>query len=146
MGFEKGKPRHPDAGRRAGTKNKRTEEAQALCERLGVDPLEILLLMAKGDWKALGYEDKQKLIPIGDGQTLLVDRIDEQLRQKAAKDALPYVRPQLKSVELTGEAAQNAVASITQAMALAAMLQKDKNAGSNAAGPQPGPADKGAGN
>lgn len=105
-------------GRPKGSLNKRTEEAQFIAARLKIDPFEIMLHFAAGNWKELGYDSPQKEISIGEGQTLFVDRIDEQLRQKAAKDALPYLRPQLKSVELTGDAAESA------AMNFAAMIAR----------------------
>lgn len=41
MPFEKGKPRHPNAGRKKGTPNERTR-AERACEKLGIDPFELL--------------------------------------------------------------------------------------------------------
>lgn len=45
MTFEKGKPRHPKAGRRKGTPNKRTLLEQAL-EKAGMNPFDVLIDMA----------------------------------------------------------------------------------------------------
>jgi hypothetical protein len=123
----KGQKRSPNEGRKKGTPNKRTEEAQALAERLGVDPLAILLHFASGNWEALKLDGPTKTIYTAEGDAVEVDRIDESLRQKSAKDALPYIRPQLKSIELSGEAAEGAFNSF--AGVVAALIKEDAQKG-----------------
>lgn len=86
-------------GRSKGTPNKRSEFARDLAKRLGVDPLEILLRFAAGDWKGLGYEDSTRVESAGMGVTITVDVISPELRKSAAREACKYLYPQLKSVE-----------------------------------------------
>lgn len=124
-GWPKGVPRPVGAGRKKGVPNKRTWEARALADRLGVDPLELALLFAKGDWKALGYDGPTKTVVTADGQRVQVDRIDEQLRSQNAQRAIPYLYPQLKSLELTGDAAKNSALSFAS---MVAALVKTENA------------------
>lgn len=76
-------------GRRKGTPNKNTCPAQERAEQLGVDPIEILLLVVKGDWAALGYKN-----PL----TITLDQ-----RINAAKEVAQYIVPKKRSVELSGE-------------------------------------------
>ena len=76
------------AGRPRGSKNKRTEEVEAMLARVGCDPLEILASIASNNTAALGEEQP---IPIS-------------LRLKAASDLACYVAPRLRSstVEVSG--------------------------------------------
>lgn len=93
-------PRPAGAGRKAGTPNKKTQALHDLAESLGVSPFEILLLVAKGDWKALGIP----LIEIKkDGQLVETKNpvIDIETRVQAAKEACKYLHPQRKAVELS---------------------------------------------
>ena len=114
-------------GRQKGTTNKRTWEARKIIEDLGFDPVTALVHWARGDWEALGLDGKQKEIAIGDGKTLWVDRIDEQLMKSATKDLMPYLFPQLKAVEHSNPDGTLAVANLTQMLALAS-AQKGKDA------------------
>ena len=43
-------------GRTKGSKNKVVQLTEDLVTKLNVDPLEVLMFFAKGDWKALGYQ------------------------------------------------------------------------------------------
>lgn len=113
-GLKKGCEKHPNTGRKKGGLNKRTEEARALAERLGFNPLELLAHFAMGNWEALGYPGPTKTIVTAEG-SFEVDRIDEALRQKSAKDAIPFIYPQLKSVEVAGDA--NSFQSFAQMIA-----------------------------
>lgn len=76
MGFVKGQPRPANAGRKKGTPNKRTFDAHALAESMGVDPLKVLL-------------------------DLCSDR-DSSIRLGAAKEAAKYLYYQKKAVEVSG--------------------------------------------
>lgn len=77
--------RVPGSGRQKGTPNRNTEALQDKCKQLGVDPLDVLLMFAKGDWAALGYASE--------------DVISAELRQKSAADAAKYIHAQRKAVE-----------------------------------------------
>lgn len=80
MGFKKGEKRHPDAGRKAGVKNKRTIhfDLQAKCDAAGVDPFQ----------KLLEY---------------LVYPCEPELRLQAIKETCKYLYPQRKAIEHSGE-------------------------------------------
>lgn len=98
------KPGSPKTGgRQKGTPNKKSTEAARLAERLGVDHFEVLCLIAKGDWKSLGYE-RATVTRFGkDGMTLEEDQITIDHRLSAAKEGAKYLYPQLKAVEHSGE-------------------------------------------
>lgn len=102
-GPKKGCPRPEGAGRKKGTLNKRSQEVADILANLDYCPVTALVHFAKGDWEALGLPGPTKTISIGEGQTIEVDRIDEQLRQKSAKDLMPYAFPQLKGIEFKGD-------------------------------------------
>lgn len=76
-------------GRQKGSKNKVNLNAQERAEELGVDPLEILLMIAKGDVEGLGYDK--------DSMGISLD-----LRMKAAQEVMQYILPKRKAVEHTG--------------------------------------------
>lgn len=89
-------------GREKGVKNKRTFDAQALAERLGVDPLEILLHAASNNFKALGYDSAIRIKAVGEG-VIEEDTIPISIRIQAAKEAVKHLYPTLKAVEHTGK-------------------------------------------
>jgi len=62
MPFEPGHKKLPNSGRKKGQVNKNKQDLNALADLMGVNPIEILLNFAKGDWKALGYENKERVI------------------------------------------------------------------------------------
>jgi hypothetical protein len=86
-------------GRPKGSRNKRTLENQALIEKHNFDPLEFLILLAKGDWQACGYDSPtvSKWSPTG---PIEEERIPTAMRKDAARAALPYISPQLKSIDI----------------------------------------------
>ena len=88
-----------------GTKNKKTFQAEELAKELGVDPLEILLLTAKGDWKALGYDSSviicEKEEGNGRGQFMKYT-ISPELRAQCAKDACKYLYSQKQAMQVSG--------------------------------------------
>jgi hypothetical protein len=103
MPFQPGQPRPENAGRKAGTPNKPTQELKELAEKLGVNPFEILLHFAKGDYEALGLPESVVASYTKDGDPLPKPSISPELRQKSAKDACEYLFPKLKQVEHTGD-------------------------------------------
>lgn len=100
MAFKKGEKRPENAGRKKGSVNQKTQDARALAEKLGVDPLEILFHFASRNWKALGYSSETTTKVLKDGGTLEVERISPEMRLTAAKEAVRYIYPQTKAVEL----------------------------------------------
>lgn len=89
---------NPKAGRKKGTPNKDKAPVKEMASRLGVDPLEILLLYAKGDWKALGYESEKITVYSRDYSNEKYV-IDPAVRMSAAADACRYMYPQLKQID-----------------------------------------------
>lgn len=88
-------------GRAVGSKNKNRQALFDKAEELGVDPFEVLLLFAKGDFASLGYEERQfKTYGSGeDSYTIDELTISPELRAKCAEKACEYLHPKLKSVE-----------------------------------------------
>jgi hypothetical protein len=89
----KGTPKPPASGRKKGTRNKNSLPLLEKAQALGVDPFEILLHFAGGNWDKLGYENERDL----SGALI----IQPQVRMKAAGDACQYLYPRLKQVDAT---------------------------------------------
>jgi hypothetical protein len=106
MSWPKGQPRPPQAGRKKGTPNRKTHEAQELAKKLGIDPFEILLHFAAGNWEKLGYTSPRRIVSAGMGVTIEIDQISPEMRVKAALEASKYVRPVLKAIEWKGDPAK----------------------------------------
>ena len=101
MAFQKG---HKKAGgRKKGVPNKDRMTVRERAEKLGVDPHEIMLLFAKGDWKGLGYKESFTTRWTGNGIEYEEERIPPALRAKMAAEVAQYIEPKLKSVEHSGE-------------------------------------------
>lgn len=88
-------------GRPHGSINKRRRDLHDLATKLNIDPFEILLLFAKGDWQTLGYNEEfdKKFTDSG----ITYERvISPELRKSSARDACKYLYPELRSVEHSG--------------------------------------------
>lgn len=96
MAFQKGNP-----GRPRGSFNKHSTQALEIAMRLQIDPFEVLCLFAKGDWKALGYENEVYVKETASGAFTLGYTITPDMRLHAAKEACKYVYAQKKEVELS---------------------------------------------
>lgn len=92
-------------GRQKGTPNKESTTAASIAARLGVDPMEILLYFAIGDYKALGYENELYHKETASGEVKMGYVITPETRMNAAKEAAKYIYPQLKALEHTGDVA-----------------------------------------
>lgn len=101
--FKPGDPRPPNAGRKKGTLNRNTQLLFDKAEELGVDPFEVVLLFAKGDWKSLGYKSASRLISAKGGDVIEVDTISPEMRLSAAERACSYLYPKPKAVTLSNE-------------------------------------------
>lgn len=73
-------------GRSKGTPNASSLDVRAIAERIGVDPFEIMCMVAKGDYSGLGYE---------------TDIISLDQRIGCAIQASKYLYQQRKAVELS---------------------------------------------
>lgn len=88
-------------GRRPGAINKSTVPAHELAAKLGVNPLEILLMFANGDWEGLGYDNETYVSENAQGATKIGYTIPPELRAKAAGQASDYLYAKLKALELS---------------------------------------------
>ena len=73
-----------------------------MAEKLGINPLEILLRFAAGDWEGLGYDQPFLTEVTANGMAVEVPVIEPDTRRKAAADCAPYLFPRLKNIEHTG--------------------------------------------
>lgn len=94
------KKKKKTGGRPKGSPNKKAVMLSERAKALGVDPFDILLYFAKGDWSKLGYESGTRLMSAGMGHTFEVETIPPDLRVSAAKDACQYIHPKRKALEI----------------------------------------------
>lgn len=91
-------------GRTRGTPNRKTQNLFDKAHELNVNPFEILLLFAKGDWKSLGYDDGQRLKMVTEGgQHVYEDVITAELRATSAKEACQYLYPKRRAIEVSAD-------------------------------------------
>lgn len=101
----KGRHLHPGVrygGRKKGTPNKSALPLREIAERMGVNPFEILLRFAHGDWKGLGYEAECYFSEKPDGAVKMGYVISPEVRAKCAAEATQYLEPKRKAIEHTG--------------------------------------------
>ena len=94
------KPGERRGGRKKGTANKSSLPLLEKANALGIDPFEILLYFAKGDWKKLGYSKGKRKVSAG-MTTIMVDVIEPELRASAAKSACEYIHPKRKALDIS---------------------------------------------
>lgn len=83
----KGSPKTAGSGRKKGTPNRNTIPCQELADSLGINPFEVLLRFAAGQYKALGIKKP----------------LDPAIRAKAASEAVKYLHHQLRAHEHKGD-------------------------------------------
>lgn len=101
MPFEKGNKL--SNGRPKGARNKTVQVVEDLVTKLDVDPLEVLMLFAKGDWKALGYEAASTIAYTSAGIEYEKPTISTDNRIQAATSAVKYIYSQKKAIELSNQ-------------------------------------------
>jgi len=89
------------AGRPKGSKNVRSFQAEIIADRLGIDPLEVLLRFAKGDWKGLGYDSEVYHLETESGAVKEAFVITPNMRLTAAKEAVKYLHAAKQSVAVS---------------------------------------------
>ena len=94
-------------GRPKGAKNKRRFQAELLAQEMDVDPLEILLWIASGDWKSLGLPAESKVSYTNAGIEFEEQYIRIQDRAKAAADACKYLYATKQNVKVSSEEGQS---------------------------------------
>jgi hypothetical protein len=99
----KAKGKTPGSGRKKGTPNKKTADLVDKANELGVDPFEILLLFAKGDWKTLKYPAETFRKESAGGVVNIEYYIAPELRANCASRACEYLHPKRKAVEHSGK-------------------------------------------
>lgn len=105
-------------GRPKGSPNKTVLDVRTKAEELGVDPFEILLLFAKGDWASLGYKSEQYICKSGKDGDAFAFTIDPSVRAKCASEATQYLFAKRKALEVTNN---NALDGMTPEQKLEAM-------------------------
>lgn len=92
-------------GRQKGTPNKDGVPLMQKAQELGIDPFEVLLRFAAGDWKTLGYDAEKFVAGVNEYGSWEKHTIDPAVRMKAASEACNYLFPKKKAIEHSGEAA-----------------------------------------
>jgi len=85
-------------GRRKGQLNRKSLPVHQKAQELGIDPFEILLHFAAGNWKALGYPSQKRTVVTRNG-SFQVDVIEPDHRLKAASESCQYLFPKRKAIE-----------------------------------------------
>lgn len=94
----------PGSGRKKGTPNKvRTPDLQNLAEELGINPFEVLLCYAAGDWQALGYKKECDTKYTIQGEPYEVRVITPEVRVKAAAEACQYLFAKKREIQILPE-------------------------------------------
>lgn len=91
----------PGSGRKRGTRNKKRQALHDKATELGCDPFSILLMVAKGDWKGLGYKTGSFKLKDRYGRIYEIERISLDQRLKAACEATHYLYPKQRSIAAT---------------------------------------------
>jgi len=94
----KGSTGNPN-GRPKGSVNKKTAQAQDIADRLGIDPFEILLKFAAGDWKGLGYKSPTTTRITEKGSVITEDIISPELKSTSAGKAIEFLYPKRKAID-----------------------------------------------
>lgn len=87
--------------RQKGSKNRRTQMIEDIAYRFDMDPFEILMMVACGDWKGLGYDSATKTSFAASGIEFEEPWIKLSDRVLAAKEAAGYLYSKKQSVALS---------------------------------------------
>ena len=88
-------------GRPNGAKNKRSLTVEMIAEQFDLDPFEVLMMVAAGDWKGLGYDSPMRQSFAASGiefEELWIKLSD---RVTAAKEAAKYLYAAKQSVAIS---------------------------------------------
>jgi len=96
MAYKKG-----EGGRIKGVKNKRTRTIEEIAAKFDIDPFQVLMMVAAGDWKGLGYDAPSKISYTNAGIEFEEPNIKLSDRVQAAKEASKYLYSQKQSVALS---------------------------------------------
>ena len=93
--------RKGEGGRPKGVKNLRTRTIEEIASKFNIDPFEVLMMVAVGDWQGLGYESKTKTTFTMQGIEVEEENIKLSDRVQAAKEASKYLYSQKQSVAIS---------------------------------------------
>jgi len=88
-------------GRPKGAKNKRNYIVERIAAKFELDPFEVLMMIAVGDWKGLGFEAKTRTTFTPQGIEVEEEVIPIAQRCIAAKEATKYLYTPKTKVELS---------------------------------------------
>ena len=74
---------------------------EEIAMKFDLDPFEILMMIACGDWKGLGYENKTKTTFTAQGIEVEEENIKLSDRVSAAKEAARYLHSPKQSIALS---------------------------------------------
>jgi hypothetical protein len=98
MAFQKGNKL--SKGRPRGATNERTRRVEEIADKYALDPFEVLLMIASGDWKGLGYESATRTSFTNAGIEFEEPVIKISDRGNAAKEAARYLYSQKQAVSI----------------------------------------------
>lgn len=87
-------------GRKAGVPNRRTLQVEEIASRFSIDPFEVLMMVAAGDWKGMGYESPTRTSFAASGIEFEEPVIKISDRVSAAKEASKYLYSQRQAVTI----------------------------------------------
>lgn len=87
-------------GRKKGTKNKFMFKPEVTAENLGIDPFELCLKYAVGDWQGAGFQEEHIFIEKPDGAVAARPSITPEMRFAAIKEACKYLYPTKQSTDI----------------------------------------------
>lgn len=90
-------------GRAKGTVNKRTQLVEDIAAKFDIDPFEVLMMVAAGDWEGLGFDAASKISYTSAGIEFEEPNIKLTDRVQAAKEASKYLYSQKQSVALSSD-------------------------------------------
>lgn len=92
-------------GRPKGSKNQRTLMVEEIAAQFDIDPFQVLMMVAAGDWKGLGYDSATRTSFAASGIEFEEPNIKLSDRVTAAKEACKYLYAAKQSVAVsTGDA------------------------------------------
>jgi len=112
-------------GRGIATQNRITLELREKAKELDCDPFEILIYFAKGDWKALGYDEPVVSKWTNAGIEYEEHVIQPAMRLKAASDAAQYIYPKRKAIDVTQMLSEDEKSLIEEYRERLATLEKN---------------------
>lgn len=88
-------------GRLKGSKNKHSFQVEEIAQKFDVEPFEVLMMIAVGDWKGLGFDSPNKTSFTSAGIEYEEPHIKLSDRVQAAKEACKYLYSQKQSVAVS---------------------------------------------